>query len=91
MTDPKGQQQGDLTEVLIKMIAYGVAGGAFLIAGAKLLGEKIVELELDKFDRIEKQRRADLEEAARISEIAAYEEPTAGLLTSGGENEEVGD
>ena len=87
MTKPKGQSQGDLTEVLIKMIAYGVAGGALLIAGAKVLGEKIVELELDKYDRIERQRKADREEVARISETAAYEEPTVGLLTSSKEEQ----
>ena len=89
MTKPKGQSQGDLTEVLIKMIAYGVAGGAFLIAGAKILGEKMVELEQDKFDRIERQRKADREEVARISETAAYEEPTLGLLTSDEMEKEV--
>lgn len=88
MSKPKDQQQADLTGVLIKMIAFGVAGGAFLIAGAKMLGEKIVELELDKFDRIERQRQADLEEAERISEFPAYEAPT-GYLTSSEEEEKV--
>ena len=89
MTKPKDQQQADLTGVLIKMIAFGVAGGAFLIAGAKMLGEKIVELELEKFDRIERQRQADLEEAERISEFPAYEAPNEALLTSGEEEQKA--
>ena len=57
--------------------------------GAKLLGEKILEIELDKYDRLERQRRENLEEAKRISEVAAYQEPSAGLLTADEEQQEA--
>lgn len=44
MTEPK-DTSANLADALFKMLAVGVAGSAILIAAAKLLGEKIEEIE----------------------------------------------
>ncbi len=44
MTEPK-DTSANLADVLMKMLAVGVAGSAILLAAAKLLGEKIEEIE----------------------------------------------
>ena len=51
---------------LIKIIAYGVAGGALLISGAKQLGEALLDKQENDHKRLEEQREADREEVRRI-------------------------
>ena len=54
--------------VLLKIIAYGVAGGALLISGAKQLGEALLDKQVSDYKKLEEQRKADREEVRRIVE-----------------------
>ena len=51
---------------LLKIIAYGVAGGALLISGAKQLGEALLDKQVSDYKKLEEQREADKEEVRRI-------------------------
>ena len=56
----------NLGGTLLKIIAYGVAGGALLISGAKQLGEAMLEKQVSDYKKLEQQREADKEEVRRI-------------------------
>ena len=58
----------NLGGALLKIVAYGVAGGALLISGAKQLGDTLLEKQADDNKKIEEQRAADREEIRRIVE-----------------------
>lgn len=66
MTKPERTSQSEIGGMLIKMLAVGVAGSAALIAGAKVLGEKILDVQVKKYEQLEQQREADKEEVRRI-------------------------
>ena len=66
MTRPTRTSQSEIGGILIKMLAVGVAGSAALIAGAKVLGEKILDVQVKKYEQLEQQREADKEEVRRI-------------------------
>ena len=53
---------------LLKIIAYGVAGGALLISGAKQLGEALLDKQVRDYEKLEAQREVDKEEVRRIME-----------------------
>ena len=55
-----------LGSTLLKIIAYGVAGGALLISGAKQLGEALLDKLVSDYKKLEEQREADKEEVRRI-------------------------
>lgn len=59
---------GDLGGTLLKIVAYGVAGGALLISGAKALGEAMLDKQVSDYEKLEAQREADKEEVRRIME-----------------------
>lgn len=59
---------GGLGGTLLKIIAYGVAGGALLISGAKQLGEALLDKQVRDYEKLEAQREADKEEVRRIME-----------------------
>lgn len=58
---------GGLAGTLIKIVAYGVAGGALLISGAKALGEALLDKQMSDYEKLEAQREADKEEVRRIT------------------------
>ena len=58
----------NLGKALIKIIAFGVAGGAALIGGAKALGEKLEEKQVKDFEKREAERKANREDVRRIME-----------------------
>ena len=58
----------NLGSTLLKIVAYGVAGGALLISGAKRFGEVLVEKQENDYKKLEEQRAADREEIRRIVE-----------------------
>ena len=58
--------RGGLGGTLLKIIAYGVAGGALLISGAKQLGEALLDKQVSDYEKLEAQREADKEEVRRI-------------------------
>ena len=58
----------DLAEALLKIIAVGVAGGIATIAGAKKLGESIVEMQDNAEDKLEAQRAAYREAVRKAAE-----------------------
>ena len=51
---------------LLKIVAYGVAGGALLISGAKQIGEALLDKQDSDAKKLEEQRAADREEVRRI-------------------------
>ena len=55
-----------LGRVLIKIVAFGVAGGAALIGGAKALGEKLEENQVKNYEKLEAEREAGKENVRRI-------------------------
>ncbi len=57
-----------LGSTLLKIIAYGVAGGALLISGAKQLGEALLDKQASDYRKLEEQREADREAIRRIVE-----------------------
>ena len=57
-----------LGSTLLKIVAYGVAGGALLISGAKQLGEALLDKQVSDYEKLEAQREADKEEVRRIME-----------------------
>lgn len=59
---------------LIKILAYGVAGGALLISGAKQLGEVLLDKQENDHRKLEERREADREEIRRIVENDPYEQ-----------------
>lgn len=67
MTEVKEKPSG-LGETLITMIAAGLAGGTFVIAAAKYIGEKLLDYETGRYERLEKQRELDRQEVRRIAE-----------------------
>lgn len=66
MSGPAGTSNGGIGGILIKMLAVGVAGSAALLAGAKVLGEKLLDVQVRKYEHLEQQREADKEEVRRI-------------------------
>ena len=68
MTETKRvEQSGNLAGTLIKMIGTGLAGGTLVIAAAKVLGEKLLDHETERYERLERQRELDREEVKRIT------------------------
>lgn len=57
-----------LGAALLKIVAYGVAGGALLVSGAKALGEALLDKQVSDYEKLEAQREADKEEVRRIME-----------------------
>ena len=57
-----------LGSTLLKIIAYGVAGGALLISGAKQLGDALLDKQVSDYRKLEEQREADREAIRRIVE-----------------------
>ena len=64
----------NLGGTLLKVIAYGVAGGALLISGAKQVGEALLEKQANDYKKLEEQRAADREEIRRIVENDPHEQ-----------------
>lgn len=64
----KAGGSGGLGGTLLKIIAYGVAGGALLISGARQLGEALLDKQVSDYEKLEAQREADKEEVRRIME-----------------------
>jgi hypothetical protein len=58
----------NLGGTLLKIIAYGVAGGALLISGAKQVGEALLDKQERDYRKLEEQHAADREEIRRIVE-----------------------
>ena len=58
----------NLGGALLKIIAYGVAGGVLLISGAKQLGDALLDKQVNDYKKLEEQRAADREEIRRIVE-----------------------
>lgn len=73
MTTPKDESGGSLTGILIGMVAAGFAASAILIGSAKRFGEKLEELEVEKYKRLERQREADKEEVLRIMNAETFD------------------
>lgn len=71
-----------LGKALIKILAFGVAGGAALIGGAKALGEKLEEKQVKDYEKLETRREADRENVRRIMENAVEAEYESSENTS---------
>jgi hypothetical protein len=69
-----GASRSELAGALLAIVAGGVAGGTLLVAGAKALGDKLLEKQVSDYEKLERQREADKEEARRITAAENGEE-----------------
>lgn len=56
----------NLAGTLLKIVAYGVAGGALLISGAKQVGEALLDKQESDKKKLDDQCAADKEAVRRI-------------------------
>lgn len=73
MSEQKRQPDRKLGRTLIAIMALGAGGGTVLITTAKKLGEKILELQRRRYERLERQRELDKEDVKRIIQAESYE------------------
>ena len=66
MKNASGSSSSGLGGALLTIVAVGVAGGAALIGGAKVLGETLLKKQESDSKKAEALREADKEEARRI-------------------------
>lgn len=59
---------GELGQVLLTVIGIGLAGGIALVGGAVKLGEKMLDLQVKAYERIEAEREARRETVRKIAE-----------------------
>lgn len=59
---------GELAEALLAVLGVGVAGGIALLGGAMKLGEKVMDLQVKAYERIEAEREARREAVRQIAE-----------------------
>lgn len=74
ITNTGGKVSAGLGGALLSILAAGIAGGALLIAGAKTVGDKLLEKQENDRIRLEEKRAADKEEVRRILENEADDE-----------------
>lgn len=67
----------ELGEALLAIVGIGLAGGIALIGGAVKLGEKILDLQVKAYERVESEREARREAVREItgSEMEFASEP----------------
>lgn len=67
----------ELAEALLTIMGIGIAGGIALIGGALKLGEKMLDLQVKAYERIEAEREARREAVREITgnEIGFPSEP----------------
>lgn len=73
MTEQKRQPERKLGRTLIAIVAAGAGGGVALITTAKKLGEKILELQQRRYERLERLRELERENVKRIIQAESFE------------------
>lgn len=58
----------ELGQALLTLVGIGLAGGIALIGGAIKLGEKVLDLQVKAYERIESEREARKEVTRQIAE-----------------------
>lgn len=82
LTNTQAEADLSLGKALLRIIAFGVAGGAALIGGAKALGEKLEEKQVKDYEEREAGREADKENVRRIMENSVEAEYESAENTS---------
>ena len=60
---------GSLASTLLAVLAGGIAGGALLLAGSKALGDKLTDMQVEEYEKIERMREEARKFANRIASI----------------------
>lgn len=68
LRDAGRRPDGDLAQTLLAVLGIGMAGGIALVGGALKLGEKVLDLQVRAYERIEAQREANKEAARQLAE-----------------------
>jgi hypothetical protein len=58
----------ELGQALLAILGIGVAGGIAIVGGALKLGEKVLELQVKAYEKIEAQREANRESVRELAE-----------------------
>jgi hypothetical protein len=58
----------ELGQALLAILGIGVAGGIAIVGGALKLGEKVLELQVKAYEKIEAQREAHREAVRALAE-----------------------
>ena len=59
---------GELGQALLTVLGVGIAGGIALVGGAVKLGEKVLDLQVRAYEKIEAQREAHREAVRALAE-----------------------
>ena len=59
---------GELGQALLAVLGIGIAGGIALVGGAVKLGEKVLDLQVRAYEKIEAQRESYRESANEIAD-----------------------
>lgn len=62
------RQNEELAQALLALVGIGLAGGIALIGGAVKLGEKILDLQVRAYEKIENERETRREEIRQIAD-----------------------
>ena len=68
LRDAGRRPDGELGQALLAVLGIGIAGGIALIGGALKLGEKILDLQVRAYEKVEAQREAGREAVREIEE-----------------------
>lgn len=59
---------GELAEALLAVLGVGIAGGIALLGGAIKVGEKVLDMQVKAYEKIEAEREARREAVRKIAE-----------------------
>ena len=68
LTNPGGKPDAELGQALLAVLGLGIAGGIALVGGAVKLGEKMIDLQVKAYEKIEAEREAYKEAVREASE-----------------------
>ena len=58
LTNPGRKPDAELGQALLAVLGLGIAGGIALVGGAVKLGEKMIDLQVKAYEKIEAEREA---------------------------------
>ena len=68
LTNPGRKPDAELGQALLAVLGLGIAGGIALVGGAVKLGEKMIDLQVKAYEKIEAEREAYKEAVRKASE-----------------------
>lgn len=68
LTNPGRKPDAELGQALLAVLGLGIAGGIALVGGAVKLGEKMLDIQVKAYEKIEAEREAYKEAVRKASE-----------------------